>query len=83
MSEISVTILYFAKLKESRGVAEETLQVASGTHAHALYERLKEQHGLGLSITHVQVAIDEAFASWDAVLEDGQTVAFIPPVSGG
>ena len=31
----------------------------------------------------LMVAVNEEYAGWDAPLQDGDEVAFIPPVSGG
>ena len=33
--------------------------------------------------TKIRVAVNEGYASWDAPLHDGDTVAFLPPVAGG
>jgi molybdopterin synthase sulfur carrier subunit len=49
---------------------------------HELKQLLQDKHGLqGLS--SVMTAINESFANEGDLIKDGDTVAFIPPVSGG
>ena len=44
-------------------------------------------HQLGIQPTtppsHIRVAINQEFASWDAALQAGDELAFLPPISGG
>ena len=77
----TVTVLYFASLREAAGVDQEQL-----THAgdlQALYELLRARHGFKLPPGRLRVALDGAFADWADVPREGAEVAFIPPVSGG
>jgi molybdopterin synthase sulfur carrier subunit len=78
---MSVTVLYFASLREAAGRAEET--VPTPVSLAALYDELRARHALPLAREKLRVAVDGAFVSWDAALRDGAQVAFIPPVSGG
>lgn len=78
----SLTILYFAQLREQRGRDEETVDSAAPTPAH-LYEELSRQHGLSFPRRNLIVAINDEMAPWDALLHDGDRVVFLPPVSGG
>lgn len=77
-----VTVLYFAQLRERRGLEQERLATAAGT-VRGLYAELSARHGLGLAERSLAVALNEALTGWDAALADGDTVAFLPPVSGG
>jgi molybdopterin synthase sulfur carrier subunit len=78
---VSITVLYFASLRDAAGMASETLpRPASLT---ALYEELRARHGLPLARERLRVAMDGAFCAWDAPVADGAEIAFIPPVSGG
>lgn len=77
----AVRVLYFASLRDAAGVDAET--VAHDGDLHSLYDLLRQRHALPLPQARLRVAVDGAFAQWDAVPRDGAEVAFIPPVSGG
>jgi molybdopterin converting factor subunit 1 len=79
-----VTILYFAHLPERTGTREETREFAEGMTTGALKEELALAHPkLADALDGCRVAVDEEFVSDNTPLRDGQTIAFIPPVSGG
>lgn len=79
---MSIKVLYFAQLSEQAGKAEEILPVSEATLAQ-LYAKLREQYGFSLSEQQLRVARNQAFANWQDALQDGDEIAFIPPVSGG
>ncbi len=78
----TITVRYFAILREQRGVSEETLQTAA-PDAATLYGELAAQHGFTLPVDRLRAAINGDFALWPAPLNDGDEVVFIPPVAGG
>ena len=78
---MSVTVLYFASLRDAAGLASEQLPLPESLPA--LYDELRLRHGFALPAQRLRVAVDGAFAAWDAPLRDGCEIAFIPPVSGG
>jgi molybdopterin converting factor subunit 1 len=82
---MTVVILYFAALRELLGITEEKLAVAPGTlTVEALAEQLAERHPkLRPHLGSVRFAVNEAFVKATALVRDGDTVALIPPVSGG
>lgn len=72
-------VLLFAHLKERTG--KSSLQVdASGKTVAELRTMLQDQLG---SVESIMVAINEEFATEETVIEAGDEIAFIPPVSGG
>ncbi|MBS4212533.1 molybdopterin converting factor subunit 1 [Neobacillus rhizophilus] len=74
-------ILFFAHLRDA--VGEEFLCLdASGKTVAQLKAELSEKYDLPRMDT-VMTAINEEFASNDEVIQDGDEIAFIPPVSGG
>ncbi|WP_284036693.1 molybdopterin converting factor subunit 1 [Neobacillus sp. 114] len=74
-------ILFFAHLRDA--VGEEFLRLdASGKTVAQLKAELSEKYDLPRMDT-VMTAINEEFASNDEVIQDGDEIAFIPPVSGG
>lgn len=78
---MNITVLYFASLRDAAGCDSEELPLP--VSLRALYEQLRARHGFALPAERLRVAVDGAFASWDAPLRAGSEVAFIPPVSGG
>jgi sulfur-carrier protein len=75
-------ILYFAILRDERGVPKEDIQSAAKT-PRALYNELQKKHSFTLDAQQLGVAINEDFADWDSALQEGDEVVFIPPVAGG
>jgi molybdopterin synthase catalytic subunit len=81
---VSVTALLFARLREQAGGERFPLELPAGATVADAYARLAGEHqGLNPDRGTVRAAVNQEFASWDAVLADGDEVAFIPPVSGG
>jgi molybdopterin synthase sulfur carrier subunit len=78
---MSVTVLYFASLRDAAGIASEQLPLPASLRA--LYEQLRARHALPLAPDRLRVAMDGAFCDWDAPVSEGAEIAFIPPVSGG
>lgn len=78
---MSVTVLYFASLRDAAGMASEIVE--RPLSLAALYEALRARHGFALGPGSLRVAIDGCFASWDAPVGEDAEIAFIPPVSGG
>jgi molybdopterin converting factor small subunit len=77
-----VHVVYYALLRQERGVAEETVD-SQAESARELFHELKNRHGFKLSESHIKVAINSKMASWDTSFESGDTILFIPPVAGG
>lgn len=78
----SIRIEYYSLLREQAGQSEETVRTDAGTPAE-LFNELDSRHSFSLPRDRLRVAIDDTFCNWDAALNDGATVVFIPPVAGG
>ena len=78
---MSVTVRYFASLRDAAGTDAETLPTPASLES--LYDMLRGKHGFALAREQLRVAVDGEFAPWDAPVRDGAEIAFIPPVSGG
>lgn len=76
-----IEILLFAQLQEVAGQGKLTVQ-ASGTSIAGLKEKLKQEYGL-TQIDRAMTALNEEYQPEDTIIQEGDTVAFIPPVSGG
>ena len=79
---MTLTILYFAQLAEERGAAQERL-TGDYPDLAALYAALQAQHRFSLAQNQLRVARNQMFAEWTDAPQDGDEIAFIPPVSGG
>ena len=75
-------IQYYAIFREQRGQSEEKIETNTET-AEALYKELAEQHNFSMPLESLKVVINEEFCEWDSILNDGDTIVFIPPVAGG
>lgn len=79
---MTLTVQYFALLREQRGLTQETLETAAVTPA-ALYNELRKKYGFTLPADRVRAAVNGEFVAATAPLKAGDTVVFIPPVAGG
>lgn len=80
---MAIHIKIFAGLAADLGVSEDNLAYEMGETVHQTLVRLQQKHCKVLSITGVRAAVNHCFVPWDAVVTDGDEVAFIPPVAGG
>ena len=79
---ITLTVQYFAILREQRGLTQETLTTSAATPT-ALYDELRARHAFTLPADRVRAAVNDDFVSATHVLRDGDRLVFIPPVAGG
>lgn len=79
---MTFTVCYFGLLAERRGLSQEFLTSAATTPA-ALYAELDAAHALGLSIQDFRAAVNDEFVSWDHPLAANDSIALLPPMSGG
>jgi molybdopterin synthase sulfur carrier subunit len=84
---IIVTVLYFARLRQSLGLAIERLELTPDTCVGGLRERLCARGGAWSEELApdraVCIAVNQEIAEPGAALRDGDEVAFFPPVTGG
>lgn len=74
-------ILFFAHLRDEAGHESVEIEAAGKTVAE-LKAIISEKYGVQKLDTSM-AAVNEEFASNDEVIKEGDTIAFIPPVSGG
>ncbi|HSJ81264.1 MAG TPA: molybdopterin converting factor subunit 1 [Thiobacillus sp.] len=83
---MTLRILYFARLRERFGVAEETLDFA-GTSVAELLAELQARGGSWAEELAAgrafRVAVNQDIVALDAGLPDHAEVAIFPPVTGG
>jgi len=81
---ITVTVLLFAHLVESGGEEQSVLELPTGSSAADVLDRLAANHEAVAALRPVlAIAVNERYANPDHLLCDGDTIALIPPVSGG
>ncbi|PWE26767.1 molybdopterin converting factor subunit 1 [Pararhodobacter marinus] len=83
---MTLTILYFAWLRERIGEPRETVQTGAGTVAELVEElRAKDdRYALAFSdLAAVRVALDQELSDFNAPLAGVREVAFFPPMTGG
>lgn len=78
----TVTVRFFAQLRTVSGTGETTVAIEPGDDVRALATQLEAAHD-GLSLRGAMCAVDERYADPGTTLHGGETVAFLPPVSGG
>lgn len=77
---MSIKVRYFASLRERMGRIEETMN-PEGIHTVAeLWKAVNEGRPLP---DNILCAVNMEYASPEAVVRDGDEVAFFPPVTGG
>lgn len=76
-----VDVLFFADLQESVGKEKLSFEV-DGISVKELKDKWLESYELE-NINDAMVAINEEYADENSILNKGDVVAFIPPVSGG
>lgn len=82
---MTVTVLYFAAVRELAGRSEERLALSAEVRTLGELARHLEATVPSLAgrLASVRFALNEEFRPLDAELHDGDVVALIPPVAGG
>ena len=84
----TVTILYFARLREALGKGEEELVLPDGVATvGALADFLRQRGEIWASELGegkaVRVAVNQDMAGPETSIKGGEEIAFFPPVTGG
>ncbi len=81
---IHVTVLFFGRLKELTGHAEDTAEFADAATIEQLFAVYAARYPeLAKYRSSVVASRNQEFAAWDTPLRSGDEIAFLPPVSGG
>ncbi len=81
---ITLEVLFFAKLKELAAATRVEFQTPRGIKVGELRDLVIERYPqLKAVLPNVIVAVNQKFASDDEIITDNCEVAFFPPVSGG
>lgn len=82
------TIHYFASIREKLGLASEKIELSPQVDTVSkLVNVLIEQHDSSwenvLNSSAVLVAVNQSVAKFNSSINDGDEIAFFPPVTGG
>lgn len=82
-----INVLYFARLRESLGLPGEEMDIAPNTTVSDLMSQLAArgdawQQEFSCS-RQMRAAVNQALVPNSTVINDGDEVAFFPPVTGG
>ena len=81
---MTIHILFFAAYREFLGQGDLTLQLSEGATVADLLRILWDRGGAFTMLpANPVVAVNREFASLERELEEGDEVAFVPPVAGG
>jgi len=80
---LRIHVKYFASFRDITGRREEVMEVPDGVTVEGLREHVKGLYERMAGRDQVLVAVNGVFASLETVVEEGDEVAFFPPVSGG
>ncbi len=87
-TEITVTVLYFARLKEALGTGREQLQLPRSIRTvSALRDHLRARGAAWEAelapAKPVRIAVNQDIATAATAIKAGDEIAFFPPVTGG
>jgi sulfur-carrier protein len=81
---VRVKVLFFGRLKEIVGQAEDSASLPEGAPIESLFARYTATHPeLAQYRASLVASRNQEFAAWTTPLLSGDEVAFLPPVSGG
>ena len=85
---MALRILYFAWVREKVGAAEEQIEPPAdaatvGALVAWLASRSDGHRAAFADLARIRVAVDQAFADFDAAIVGAREIAFFPPVTGG
>ena len=82
---MTVKVLYFASLKEALGIGNEALDLPAGVTTVGGLRDWLASHGRDplAGAKNLRCAVNQDMAGADAIVRDGDEIAFFPPVTGG
>ncbi|KFZ37605.1 hypothetical protein HR45_09275 [Shewanella mangrovi] len=81
-----INVLFFAQVRELLGTASVQVDGANLATAADLRAHLASQNDKWAQVLDsdkLLVAINQTMSQWHAAIQDGDEVAFFPPVTGG
>ena len=81
INNMSITVKYFAGLRDLLGRSEDILTIEEGITVSDLWLQVSCKHK-SLPV-NIMTAVNREYVRPDARVNDGDEVAFFPPVTGG
>ncbi len=79
-----VRVLFFGRLREVTGCAEDWAELPAGARVEDLFAQYARSVPRVADFrASLAASVNEEYAAWAAPLQEGDEVAFLPPVSGG
>ena len=81
---MTIKVLFFASCRDLIGTGEREMTLTDGATVKDLISKLASEYTRFTDLApSLMVSVNQAYVERDAELQDGDEVAFIPPVSGG
>ena len=77
---MTITVQFFASLRETIGRQDTTLDIATPTDVQTVWAQATDNMAMP---ANTLCAINMEYVKPDATVNDGDEVAFFPPVTGG
>ena len=84
MTKVRVKVLFFGMLKDIVGRAEDRIEMDSGASLATVFDRYARQFPRLTDLqSSIVLACNHQFCERSKSVEEGDEIAFLPPVSGG
>jgi molybdopterin converting factor subunit 1 len=81
---IRIRVLFFGRLKEIAGRAEDAVELPEGAPIESAFAQYAARYPeLSRYRGSLVASRNQEFAAWETPLHEGDEVGFLPPVSGG
>jgi molybdopterin synthase sulfur carrier subunit len=80
VTSVSIRVKFFASLRERMGRGEARMQVPAGSSVRTVWQQAA---GAETVPGQVLVAVNMHYVDWRQTVDEGDEVAFFPPVTGG
>ncbi len=80
---MQVFVEYYGHLRRAAGCSAESLEVATATPEGVLDAVCEKHTTIGAARDSIAVAVGDSLVAPSAIIDEGATVALLPPVAGG
>ena len=84
---MTVQLVYFAWVRERIGLSSEQIDLQGPISLSALADLLAARsagHTVAFADrSRLRAAVNQTFSGWESLVQNGDEVAFFPPVTGG